>query len=120
MPRKKTPITEDFLDLQSRLAAWRSRHPPRSPLPEEFWTAAVELARKHGLYRTARALPVDYANLRKRLNGVARPEAVVRPEFMELFTAPAPASCCVEVLRVQLSGSVDWSQLLRAWRQTER
>ena len=50
------------------MAEWRSSHPRRSPLPEEFWAAAVQLARKHGLYRTARALPIDYANLRKRLN----------------------------------------------------
>jgi hypothetical protein len=44
----------------------------RSPLPEEMWTAAVELARRHGLYRTARALPIDYANLRKRLKRATR------------------------------------------------
>ena len=119
MPRKKTAIDDDFLELKGRLAEWRSSHPRRSPLPEEFWTAAVELARKRGLCRTARALPIDYANLRKRLHGAARPEAVGGPQFLELFPTPAHTRGCVEILRVPLSSAVDWSQLLRAWRQSE-
>lgn len=119
MPREKTPIPDDFLELRQRLAQWRSSHPRRSPLPEEFWTAAVELAQKHGLYRTARALPIDYANLRKRLNGAARLESVTGPQFLELFPTPAHIRGCVEILRVPLSSTVNWSQLLRAWRQSE-
>jgi hypothetical protein len=117
MPRKKTPIDDDFLELRGKLAEWRSSHPRRSRLPEEFWTTAVELARKHGLYRTARALPIDYANLRKRLNPGARSETVSRPQFLELLPTPAHTRGCVEILRVPLSSAVDWSQLLRAWRQ---
>ena len=68
MPQKRAPIGEEFLELRARLEEWRTSHPRRTPLPEEMWAAAVELARRHGLYRTARALPIDYANLRKRLN----------------------------------------------------
>lgn len=121
MPRNKLPIAEDFLGLQLRLAEWRGSHRPRSPLPEEFWTAAVALARVHGLHRTARTLPIDYAGLRKRFAPASRPNAVARPEFLELFAAPpAQSGACVEILRVQWSGSVNWSELLRAWRQGER
>jgi hypothetical protein len=119
MPRKKTPISDDFLELRGRLAEWRSSHPRRSPLPEEFWMTAVELARKHGLYRTAGALPIDYANLRKRLHRAAQSTTVTRPQFLELFPTPAHTRGCVEILRVPLSSAVDWSQLLRAWRQSE-
>jgi hypothetical protein len=116
MPRKPTPISEDFLHLQRRLADWRSSHAPRSPLAEDLWSAAVELARKHGLHRTARTLPIDYASLRKRLSETSPQPSPARPEFVELFPAPAPSRCCVEILRVQLSGPLDWNQLLRAWR----
>lgn len=119
MPGKQISIPDDFLELKQRLAAWRSSHPRRSPLPEEFWTAAVELARKHGLYRTARALPIDYANLRKRLSGAARPEASKPAQFLELFSPQAPSSGCIEILRVPLSSTVNWNQILRAWRQSE-
>ncbi len=117
MPRQKSPIGEEFLDLRARLAEWRKSHPRRSPLPEEMWAAAVELARRHGLYRTARALPIDYANLRRRLNVVSPSPVVARPEFLEVLVAPTQAGVCVEVLRVPLTGAVDWNQLFRAWRQ---
>jgi hypothetical protein len=66
MPEKKALIGEELVDLRARLAEWRKSHPRRSPLPEEMWAVAVELARRHGVYRTARALPIDYVNLRKR------------------------------------------------------
>ena len=118
MPRQKAPIAEEFLQLRTRLAEWRKIHPRRTPLPEEIWAAAVELARRHGLYRTARALPIDYANLRRRLNGASPAATVARPDFLEVLVAPTPvAGACVEVLRVPLTGAVDWNQLFRAWRQ---
>jgi hypothetical protein len=120
MHRKKAPISEEFPDLRARLAEWRKNHPRRSPLPEEMWMAAVELARRHGLYRTARALPIDYANLRKRLKRAAPSSVAARPEFVEVLVAPAQSGACVEVLRVALTGAVDWNQLFRAWRQGGR
>jgi len=120
MPRKNAPTTEDFQDLQGKLAGWRSSHPPRSPLPEEFWTEAVALARKHGSHRTARTLPIDYVGLRKRLGPAAQAGAVARPQFVELFPEPVKAGCCVEILRVQVNGPLDWSRLLQAWRAAER
>jgi hypothetical protein len=120
MPAKQPLVREEFLDLQRRLAEWRSSHPRRSPLPEQFWTEAAGLARKHGLYRTSRTLPIDYANLRKRLRSAAPVVPVPRLQFVELSPAPAGTGYCVEVLRVQSNGAVDWSQLLRGWRQSER
>jgi hypothetical protein len=120
MPRKKAPIGDEFLDLRARLAEWRKNHPRRSPLPEEMWATAVELARRYGLYRMSRALPIDCTNLRKRLTGAAPSSVSVRPEFVEVLVSTALAGACVEVLRVPLTGAVDWNQLFRAWRQGGR
>ena len=117
---KKAPIGEELLDLRARLVEWRKSHPRRSPLPEEMWAVAVELARRHGIYRTARALPIDYVNLRKRVNGAVPSTVAVHPEFVEVLVAPPQSSACVEVLRVPLTGAVDWNQLFRAWRQGGR
>ena len=117
MPRRRSPIGEEFVHLQARLAEWRKVHPRRSPLPEEIWAAAVELARRHGLYRTARALPIDYGNLRRRLNIAPPSPMAARPEFLEVLVGPTRTSACVEVLRVPVTGAVDWNQLFRAWRQ---
>ena len=100
MPRKKSPIVDEILDLRTRLAEWRRSHPKRSRLPEGIWTAAVELARRHGLYRTARGLPIDYAGLRQRLEGT-RSTALSRPEFLERLSPPTQSSGCVERMRVR-------------------
>ena len=121
MPRNKTPIPEDLLEMRRRLAEWRSSHPPRSRLPEELWSAAVELARQHGGHRTARILPVHYASLRSRMGETPRSRKTARPaEFVELLGWPQPAGGVVEMMRVQVNGVMDWSELLRAWRQAER
>jgi hypothetical protein len=120
MPRKSAPIGEEFLELRHRLAQWRKDHSRRMPLPDDVWTAAVELARRHGVYRTARSLPIDYVNLRKRVNGAAPPITVARPEFMEVLMAPAQPAAYIEVLRVPVTGAVDLQQLFRAWRNGGR
>lgn len=105
--------------LRARLAEWRGRHRRGLPLPEEFWSAAVELARKHGLHRVARALPIDYARLKRRLGGAAKSAAAARPaSFVELLLPrPAGAGSVVELLRVEIAGPPDWNELLRAWRR---
>ena len=120
MPRKSAPIDEEFLELRLRLAEWRKGHARRTPLPDEIWKAAVELARRHGVYRTARSLPIDNASLRKRLNRSALPHSVARPEFVEVLMTPARPTACIEVLRIPVSGAMDFHQLFRAWRNGER
>jgi hypothetical protein len=124
MSRKSAPIGEEFLELRHRLAEWRRGHSRRTPLPDDIWTEAVELARRHGVYRTARSLPIDYVNLRKRLNGAAPPTTVARPEFVEVLMAaaqaPAQPAACIEVLRIPVTGAVELHQLFRAWRNGGR
>ena len=93
-----TPIPEEMLSVGARLAEWRKSHSRRSRLPEELWVAAVELAHRHGLYRTARALPIGYAGLRSRLQARTAESrsttaAVARqPEFVEVRLSPVPTS----------------------------
>ena len=76
-------------------------------MPEEFWQEAVELARREGLHRTAKGLPVDWRVLKKRLEQAT-------PSFTEV-TVPAPARpsqgrCVLEretkqgKIRLELSG----------------
>jgi hypothetical protein len=120
MPRKNAPIGEEFLELRHRLAEWRKDHSRRTPLPDDVWTAAIELARRHGVYRTACSLPIDYAQLRKRVNGAPPPTTVSRPEFVEVLMAPVQPATCLEVLRVPVTGAVDLQQLFRAWRNGGR
>ena len=113
MPRKKAPIPTELLTLRDLLSEYRSRHRPRTPLPEDLWKEAVTLAAKHGLHRTARTLPVDYANLKKRMGASSKSKAPRRtPAFVELVAAttqPPAAGTMVELLRIESPGPVDWA-----------
>lgn len=120
MPRKSAPIGEEFLELRHQLAEWRKDHSRRTPLPDDIWKVAVELARRHGVYRTARSLPIDYPSLRKRLNLSALPTSMARPEFVEVLMTPAQPAPCIEVLRIPVTGAVDFHLLFRAWRNGGR
>src|SRR5207245_6461868 len=86
MPQPQTAIPPDLLELSQRLEQWRSEQPRRSPLPESIWTAAVEMAQRHGLHRTTKALRLDYTGLKKRMpaelrSGESPPHLL---EFLEL------------------------------------
>jgi hypothetical protein len=73
MGRKGDAISMEMQDVGQRLEEWRTTHAPRRRLPGELWEAAVAVARQEGIYRTARALHLDYANLKRRAQGISRP-----------------------------------------------
>jgi hypothetical protein len=64
-------------------------------MPEPLWEAAVALAEREGVYRTARALLLNYQSLRARVAeaspAVRRAEAVPRG-FVELSPPPLLAA----------------------------
>src|SRR5437870_13628787 len=99
MPHEKAVIPEDLLQLSQRFEEWRSVQPPRSRLPESMWAAAAEMAQRHGLHCTTKALRLDYTRLKKRLPtpvGLA-PARSAPPDFLELLAPPvaAVAECVV-------------------------
>jgi len=126
MPQQQTAIPADLLELRQRLEQWRSEQPKRSRLPESIWTAAVEMAQRHGLHRTTKALRLDYTGLKKRMPAAAQAAGPAPPGFLELMAPVAvePAECVVEWesargrMRVAMKGvTPDWASLLRAWRE---
>ena len=71
-----------------RITRWRETRTHRgAPMPAALWTAAIALARRHGLSTTARALRLDYGSLKKRGDGAAAGR-VPSPAFVELPAAP--------------------------------
>ena len=133
MTQQQNSLPEPIAQLEQQLAQWRSTNQPRTRLPETFWNAAVELARQYGVYRTAHSLRLDYVGLKERLLGSGtRPPKQARkprkPAFVELL-APQnakPDEWMIEFesargskLRVQWKAtlSLDWTALLRAWRE---
>jgi len=94
--------------LRWRFAQWRKIRKAPARIPESLWAAAVKMAGTYGIFRTARALPVDYYALKKRVEqqslparGKRKPDSAVT--FVELprsandgfATAPVGAYDCM-------------------------
>jgi hypothetical protein len=99
--------------LQRQFEAWRQSHKPRSRLPGRLWNSAVRLAGQCGLNKTARALRLDYYDLKTRLDAAAVGDAP-GPSFIELVpTASSPTpECLIELearsgtkMRIHLKGT---------------
>jgi hypothetical protein len=139
MAQEAALYRDDVEQVRRQWTEWRSTHAVRSRLPEELWSAAVELARRDGIDATAQALNVDKPSLRKwagRLNPAPRqptrrkPLSKQRandlPTFVELLASGSvtATSCLVEVesprgakLRLELKGiaTSQLAELIRAF-----
>lgn len=113
MPRRKTEaITIE--EAKARFEAWRQNRKGKARIPDELWSAAVAVARKEGVSRTATELRVEWNHLKRRMTAAsaAAPKPAL-PAFVELV-APRPQSfpeCTVELegrrrkLRIQLKNA---------------
>jgi hypothetical protein len=119
MAKDHAAISNDLLEMKQKLAEWRSAQPVRTPLPDALWQPIVKLARKHGLYRTAKSLPIDYGTLKRRCSEKAvRGRSIVPASFVELIAPPSSATgCVIEMVRIETKGAVDWAPLLEGWRR---
>lgn len=118
MAKEQAAIPTDLLEMKQTLAEWRSGQPARTPLPDSLWEPILKLARKYGLHRTAKSLPIDYGTLKRRSNSQApRSTPAVPASFVELIAPPASAASVIEMVRIETKGAVDWTQLLEAWRR---
>jgi len=131
--RLSNPTPEPIVQLQRQLEDFRSSQPGRMKLPESLWQAAVELARQFGVYRVAHPLRLDYMGLKKRLGEVRphRGRKAAAQSFVEVVAVQpaAPEACVIEFesargakMRIHWKAAIplDWTNLLHAWRETDR
>jgi hypothetical protein len=78
--------------LAQRLNAWRATRTPGQRIPDQLWRAAADLARVHGLSRTAAALKLSYPDLKRLLvaGRIHRRRRVTPAPFVEV-ASPALA-----------------------------
>lgn len=97
-------------EAKVRFEEWRKNRRGKARIPAELWSAAVEVARKEGINRTARELHVAWDDLKRHMPATgAVPQ---QPAFVELVTpqVQSVAECTLEVegrrgkLRIQLKG----------------
>ena len=86
MRSTKSPRPLSMERVRRRLERWRqTRAHLRAPIPKNIWAGAVALARQHGLYQTARALPINYGVLKQHLEAADRTgRSGARSGFVEL------------------------------------
>jgi hypothetical protein len=112
--------------IYRRFERWRSSHQGRVPIPAALWASAAEVAREHGIFRTAKILRLEYGKL-KRMAEAATPAVRRAPtptEFLELVAPSGPglAECLIELegprgkMRIQWKGATapDLAGLSRA------
>jgi hypothetical protein len=112
-------------EVQARFEDWRRNRQGRSAIPDGLWSAASQLARRHGVNRIAAALHLDGGKLKRRMAvaGTAAKRAVPAA-FVELIaprTTPL-TECTIELegrqgkLRVHCKGATaaDLATLSRA------
>jgi len=107
-----------------RLERWRSKRTGRAPIPESLWAAAVELAKEHGVFRTAQVLHLEYGKLKRLLEaaGPATRPVAPRTAFLELMAPAGSSECVIELegprgkMRIQWKGATapDLAGLSRA------
>ncbi|HZB94724.1 MAG TPA: hypothetical protein VE268_02085 [Herpetosiphonaceae bacterium] len=98
-------------EAQQRFEEWRSSQPGRRPIPDALWTLATELAREHGVFRTAQALRLDSSKLMKRLRAEApetKPASAPQTAFVELIPTPSVCECMIEVEGPRGRMRIEW------------
>ncbi len=129
--RAASALSSQLERVRCRFEVWRKTRQHCSPIPEPLWTSAVELAREHGLHRTARALRLNYYSLKKRLSAAegspcSWPNKATFVELLAPRSSGLPA-CTIEMentqggkMKIHLEGlgSADTLALLsdRFWR----
>lgn len=63
---------DDFSVARREFQRWRSAGRPGVRIPDRLWELAIDLARDHGAWRTARELGLDSAAVKRRLALVKR------------------------------------------------
>jgi hypothetical protein len=116
--------------LARRFGQWRRTHPLGARIPQRLWDSAIEMARQHGLSRTATALGLGYQSLKKRveeapLHDGDSPTRSREAGFVELpaWSFAGSTECLVELekeggsrMRVQVKGTLpDLASLTRAF-----
>ena len=88
MSRGRITQIPNIEDVSSRFAQWRQTRQGKARIPDELWSAAVNLARRDGVNRTAAALHLDGGKLKRmKMTATARRGRPSRPAFVELIAS---------------------------------
>jgi hypothetical protein len=127
MTTKRLPEVPAGMErIYRRFELWRRSHRGRLPIPEALWAAAAEVAREHGVFRTAKILRLEYGKPKRMVASAAPVKRAAAPTagFLELVAPQAVGltECLIELegphgkMHIQWKGAVapDLAGLSRA------
>jgi len=133
---KQHGTTEARLDrLRRRIQTWRGSDPKRRAMPAEIWAEATDLARRLGVNPVRRAVAIDYAALKRRVEsrgGEEAGSAETSSAFVELPRAARDASAqgpVIELsdghgslltLRLGVGAAIDVAEVMALFRRGRR
>jgi hypothetical protein len=100
MRGRKAADTFDIDKVRTRFENWRQTRKGKARIPDELWSAAVEVARRDGVNRTAAALHLDGGKLKQRMTaGGPAPDKTMPPAFVEMLVphAVGVSECTIEL-----------------------
>lgn len=132
--RSKSNLPAPLARGRERFEKWRRKQKTRTRLPAPLWSAAVKLAQRHGVNRTARALHLSTSGLKKRMASTIDDAPVLAgdpPAFIQLLSSEltAVAECAIEcqypngtAIRLHLKGPQlpDLAALIAGFRDIGR
>ena len=105
--RAEFQVPARLQELMRQFEEWRSSHSGRRPIPEALWMRAADLAREHGVFRTAKVLRLDFSKLKRQMTPAqaeakaeAKAASTAPPAFVE-FLAPQTTAACECVIEVE-------------------
>lgn len=88
MARGKSSRVPNIDAVRSRFEQWRQTRQGKARIPDELWAAAIQVARRDGVNRTAAALHLDGGMLKRRmLASEMRRRTTAPPAFVELVAS---------------------------------
>ena len=94
MNRRRPVDTLNLDEVGTRFENWRQSRRGKQRIPDELWSAAIEVARRDGVNATAAALHLDGGKLKRRMLAAdSVPSKAVPPTFVELV-APTTVDLC--------------------------
>jgi hypothetical protein len=122
MVRSKSARRPDINEVRALFEQWRKTRQGRPRIPAELWSAAIEVARRDGVNRTAAALHLDGGKLMKQMvaAGVI-PRKPMPPAFIELLAPRAmhPGAARPEYTRIRSTISPSCSGTPANWRRIQ-
>lgn len=105
MAHSRKSLRRDIDEVRARFEEWRQRRQGKTRIPDELWSAAIEVARRDGVNRTAAALHLDGGKLMKRMLAAgAIPKRPTPPAFVELAAPSGIRSSAEPEYTIELEG----------------